>query len=221
MQTIKTKDHEPKRSVPFKVRFQKTWVKAKKVVPITLAVLFVEVINLLLTIFSNSYSEGIFINIVIVVILIASVSMDIYNHKLKAGFRRKIRQFLRNLSIFLTPFILLFTGMTIMSIAFIPDRYFPVRWDASDNNCARVATVDKFRVSSIELEHPMTFKIEKEDLEKYINDWIKSKKYDDVSILLPLNLHNYRTITRQVMMYRLKGPITISQSMRHTHCLAY
>lgn len=133
MQGAKGKEPDSKKA-SFRTKVQQYWLRTKKKIPYTIIVLFIQIINLLLTMFSNSYSEGIIVNVVILIILIASVTMDIYHYKTKPGLTRKAKSYLKKLSLFFTPFIFLFTGITILLIAFKPEKEFPSKWNHSDNN---------------------------------------------------------------------------------------
>eukprot|EP00345_Euplotes_harpa_P003456 CAMPEP_0168325116 /NCGR_PEP_ID=MMETSP0213-20121227/4499_1 /TAXON_ID=151035 /ORGANISM="Euplotes harpa, Strain FSP1.4" /LENGTH=101 /DNA_ID=CAMNT_0008327545 /DNA_START=336 /DNA_END=641 /DNA_ORIENTATION=+ len=62
-------------------------------------------------------------------------------------------------------------------IALKPNQSFPDNWKYTDNSCARAATIDKFRISQIELKYPMTFKMERESLNALVEDWLSKNKY--------------------------------------------
>ena len=72
---------------------------------------------------------------------------------------------------------MLFTTITVFIIAFNPEPYFPNNWKYTDNNWARFATIDKFRVSQIELKYPVTFKLAPEKVEEIVDKWIKQNEF--------------------------------------------
>ena len=74
---IETHEYEEVKKVPLKQRLMEHWNAVKLTVPYILAIIFIQIINLMLTLMFNVYSEGVIINIVILSILIASLLMDL------------------------------------------------------------------------------------------------------------------------------------------------
>ena len=170
-------EYEQVKKAPFKQRLSEHWNSIKSTVPYTLAIIFVQIINLMLTLLFNVYSEGVIINIGILSILVASLVMDIAQKNKRSWFARKLKGIIRNISYCLVPLILLFTTITVMTIAFKPPTYFPNEWKFTDNNWARFATVDKFRVSQIELKYPVTFKLTIDQVDALVDNWVAKNKF--------------------------------------------
>lgn len=102
---------------------------------------------------------------------------DLTNKKKRSGLTKKFRSIVKKMAYMLIPLVLLFTFIMILLIGFRPSPEFPKEWPFSDNSCARFATVDKFRVSRIELKYPVTFKITKEQLNDLVLQWIDERQH--------------------------------------------
>ena len=82
----------------------------------------------------------------------------------------------------------MFTTITVFIIAFKPDPYFPNEWKYTDNNWARFATIDKFRVSPIELKYPVTFKLTYDRVEQIVDKWVQQNKF---KVIKNDDIHSY------------------------------
>jgi hypothetical protein len=89
------------------------------------------------------------------------------------------------------PLVLLFFVITILLVAYKPKQSFPKEWKFSDNSWARFASDDKFRVSQIELEYPVTFKITAGQLDEFVTEWIEQNEYNYARYNLTVHDPNY------------------------------
>jgi hypothetical protein len=179
MKTIKAGDYK-KEKQPLKERLLIQWRTMRRTVPYTFAITFLQLINLLLTLWLIPYAQGIIINIVILTILITSLIFYMMNKKRLSSYTKKFRALIRNLTFCLMPLVLLFAIITILFISFHPRTEFPNEWRLLDNSAARFATIDKFRVSQIELKYPVTFKITTQELDSYVAEWVDLHRYSPI-----------------------------------------
>lgn len=195
MQAIKVEGYnkDSKKSLPVSERISMYWKTQKNtILPYLLSMTFIQVINLILTIWLIPYTEGIAINWSILIIFVTTLIFEFTNKKKRKGFVKKFRALVKYMAIGLVPIVLLFSFITILLIGFMPDSSFPTSWTFTDNSAARVATVDKFRVSQIELKYPVTFKLTTNELNNHVLEWMNENGYTSESQNLTYVIPNRR-----------------------------
>ncbi|CAI2377505.1 unnamed protein product [Moneuplotes crassus] len=175
MQTIKVKDYNDKKGVDFKKRLVEYWKTLQKTnMQYLFIVLFIQIINLiliLLIIQNGHWAQYVWGFIVHLLILTIVVSFLMFKWLRK-------QKCILFMTVFVTPAVLLSFIIIVLLVGFKPSSEFPNHWRYSDNNFSRMATVDKFRVSEIELKYPVTFKMEVDDLKEAVDDWMRENGFN-------------------------------------------
>jgi len=181
METIKVHDYGLLKKKPFTERFKEYWTSMKPIVMFIFAITFIQIITLILTIWVVPYIEGIILNIAILFVLMAYLVFESTNRKIRTRILKKIRLYIKFLTMCLVPLVIMFFVITVLLITYMPYDRFPAQWKFKDNNCARFASVDKFRVTPIELKYPVTFKIPKDQLNDIVVEWMRNNNHKFVA----------------------------------------
>mmetsp|Transcript_2580 Transcript_2580/g.3031 ORF Transcript_2580/g.3031 Transcript_2580/m.3031 type:complete len:214 (+) Transcript_2580:31-672(+) len=168
MQTIRVNNYENKKGLNLKKNFDEYWKTLKKAgLQYLILIIFFQMINLLLIILLFPYAWGIAVHFVILGIIL---SVLLFKWLRKA----KVIQFV---TLFIVPVVLLTLIISLLLIGLSPGRTFPETWDFSDNNAARMTSINKFRVSQIELQFPVTFKTKYSELSNIVDQWIDDNNF--------------------------------------------